>query len=1026
MPAGVKTRAQRRAEEKAGAPASPIRYLPLTRPPRAPRARKPTARNATRECTPTAASGSEADRSEKSSQPQEPARAQSVETEDIVETVETQEHVDTAEHISSEIAQSSLDPNQQFLLNAPGSSPSAEASGSKSGAAVAASRATYRSASPSPSPSATVEPQSQNNGTVASSRAEVPPLPVSKERLAARAMASAPPAPNVAATPSPPSSPSSSSSSSSSPPMAFSGPYQTSMFSYTPKLPLPQLNPIQATRRPRSLVPYMMAGRGPAEQHAVLHLWVDATRHDLASDRPSSQPTMTVAVPYSRLGEYLKRFAAQYPGGNVPQTLTTSTATQTVLSASKKRKATDDTDDSRPSRRVRFNRPPIFSKQAPENSANQEQQTKDSETRRIVGYRPAPLYNAEGMLRLGQPDTPVYSDDEEYIAMQGRTSSKEDQVVHTDNPNRDSGDDSQHTSQPTQVSAASQQALETPGPSRWTFGSILDSASKYVPGLGRRTAPTTPAMQRPITATSRVTSTPQFLRPQHPRTEPRVNTQAQHSRTEPRVNTQVGASQDATAASQDAPAASQDAPAASQDAPAKSQDERPVVLLRQARRMAKAEQQAQSNKVSKTQQQTPRERQQTTRRREQATIEVTEQEKARNRQVELDRIAEQKRMLEEEQKRIEDDIVRDKAEKALKATEEWRAEKKANPGLKRKRPASPEVIPNPKGCSFGFDPRYFVVDSSSDEEPTSPTPPPSATSKRLKSKPLWSAWEAMNGPKVIAQPYTGAFFAEGTPTHQGGNVFGEIASTKAAADKASAFKQAAAATPKAAKTPKSPPRTEDGRVITNLSGHFTVPDDDTEDDDSDLYDSTSPTTNKTVDKEVADVSKSPTPALPTPATTEQPNPSSAASAAPSERQSQLSSAPAITVTAEKAKAPTWSQPPPAPPSPSHATLPAFPLTDSESLNAARAKALKHAPKKPSSLRESSRINSSPVAPVEVVTDQPKTPAVTPSTTRRASSDEIIAQMESDVANNPPPPLKEILGVLADKAPNGQVKVSCQH
>ena len=59
---------------------------------------------------------------------------------------------------------------------------------------------------------------------------------------------------------------------------------------------------------------------------------------------------------------------------------------------------------------------------------------------------------------------------------------------------------------------------------------------------------------------------------------------------------------------------------------------------------------------------------------------------------------------------------------------------------------------------------------------------------------------------------------------------------------------------------------------------------------------------------------------------------------------------------------TWSQSPPPPPHPSHATLPtAGGVGDSERLSAVRAKALQHAPQKPSKLRESSRIVSSPAS-----------------------------------------------------------------
>jgi len=421
---------------------------------------------------------------------------------------------------------------------------------------------------------------------------------------------------------------------------------------------------------------------------------------------------------------------------------------------------------------------------------------------------------------------------------------------------------------------------------------------------------------------------------------------------------------------------------------------------------------------------------------------MSEQEKAERRKAQLEEIKEQKRLLEADEKKIEDEITREESEAALKALNDWRDEKKANPGLKRQRPPSPMAIPNPKGCSFGFDPRYFEQSSSEEES----SPPSSPTRHRPRKSPrtegVSSATDAVAASKaqagntqaVIAptsdaqvgtaqaqkaQPYTGAFFGDGTPTHQGGNVFGELAASNAAAEKASAFKQAVAATPRASKTPKSPPKTSDGRIITNLSGHFCFPDDDTEDELSELSGSPSPSVNKTNATDVALPAKTPIPGLPTLATSQQSSQLPVTTAPPLEQPSAASSTPAFTAAADKGKAPAWSQPPPAPPSPSHATLPSFPTADSDSLNAARAKALKHAPKKPSSLRESTRLASSPLAAAEEAS------AVTIPTTRRKSTDEIIADMEQDVASKPTPPLQQILNVLAEKSPNGQVKVRCR-
>lgn len=579
------------------------------------------------------------------------------------------------------------------------------------------------------------------------------------------------------------------------------------------------------------------------------------------------------------------------------------------------------------------------------------------------------------MLRLGQPDIAVYSDEE---------------------PFPDEGDDKAaqdgETGENLPLTIAiptSEQVPETPPRSRWGFGSILSTASRFLPGLGHRTAPTTPSIQRPISATPLTVTTPGILRAQHPRTEPRPNTQNVTS-------------QKVTPATE---------------------------ISGKPQRKSKSQKHAQPHKVSKTQNLPPREIRQTKRRNEQAEAILTEVEK---RKVKLDRIMqqkreleesiwEQKRTLEEQQKQIEDDMVREESEAALQKIDEWRAEKKANPGLKRKRPASPKVIPNPKGCSYGFDPRYFVVDSSDEEDESSPIASP--TRDRPRKQQRVSSSPSLEGDTTKAQPYTGAFFGDSTPIHQGGNVFGEQAISEVAADKASTFKKAMATTPKVPKTPKSPPKTASGQIITNLSGHFTIPDDDTEDENSELTDSTSPSVNKVVYDDTTATPKAPTAAPSTPTSNQISTQSSAAAVTTSGGFSQLSSAPTPASSAEKAKNPTWSQPPPAPPSPSHATLPSLPTADSDSLNAARAKALKHAPKKPSTLRESSRIISSPLAAADITADQSEAPAATTSATRRASSDEVLAELQNDVAKNPPPPLEQVLGVLAEKAPNGQVKVS---
>ena len=972
MPDGVKTRAQRRKEAAGGAPSSPARMLPLTAPRRVPR-RKPKKTNETRESTPTAASGSETERTEEPGQPQDSARTQSSEPEHIVQSVETQEHNDTTGRTSSETATSSLNPNNQLLLITPNSSAHAgaissqpaEGANGSSAASSAGSRAAYRSATPSPSSSAAAEPQTQSRGTMVSSSAQADDLPEPNVKESAM------PVTSTAITPAPPAGTPSSSASSSSPFTWFRGSGNKSPYSITWGRPkIPSWRDIQLARRGAtfSSSKNFPSAERQAEKHAVLHLWTDADVREMTDEVPATQPTTALVVPMAHLASVLQNFAAQYPGAQPSQPLTRSTGTQTALTAGKKRKATDDIGSSQPSRRVRF------SEQSTSSSPASQSAGAGTNSHRVIRYRQAKLHDVNGVLGIGQPDVPVYSDEDS--SMQEDAGSPSDQ-----------NDIMQVSSQATQANAALEHIPETPAPSRWLFGSIMNTASRFVPGLGRRTAPTTPATQRPNIASSLVNSTPQVLRPQHPRTEPRANVQGAVSRTH-------------TPASE---------------------------LSQKTPSIAKFFQQRESNKVSKRSALPARELRKAKRLREQAEAGLSE---AETRQAELDRIMEQKRELEaqhleekreleEQQKLIEDEIIREESEAQLKKLEEWRAKKEADPNFKEKRPPSPTVIPNPKGCSFGLDLRYFIDDHSSDEE-DEPSPPPSPTPERRHKEPRLSPSEPMGGDKAKAQPYTGAFFGEATPTHQGGNVFDETAVNKAASDKASVFKKAAAVTSKAAKTPKSPPRTEDGRIITNLSGHFTVPDDETEDENSELSNSSSPSGHKTLCKDPPAALQSPAPALPTLSSAQQPTQTTATSVASSELPGLTS--PPSGVPGDKAKAPTWSQPPPAPPSPSHATLPTLPVADVESLNAARAKALKHAPKKPSTLREFSRINSSPLAAPEAVSSQSETSAASLTAMPPASSDQVIAQIENNVANNPTPPLAEVLGVLSEKAPNGHVEV----
>lgn len=674
-----------------------------------------------------------------------------------------------------------------------------------------------------------------------------------------------------------------------------------------------------------------------------------------------------------------------------------------------KRKATDDLESNQPKRIVRFAETPVV----------------ETHKRRVVGWD-TPLYTAEGKLDLTLPRTPIYAD-EQLVA----TTTP---VVQNEHRESQTASDVQTIVQATNVDAAPAQIPETPSRGSWNLSTLFNTASKLVPGLGRRTQPSTPTIQRPLTHVTSIVSTPDVLRPHHPRTEPRLNTR--------------------TVTPQTAPNTSRAAPPA-------------YVPLVHPRRRVKPQQKAESHKISKTQATSARENRRTQRLHEQAEAVMTEHQ---DREAELSRIEEGKRVLEEEKRVLEDrersisnrieeekriledrersirtQITREKSEAQQKAIEDWYDEKQANPGLKRKRPKSPDEIVAPKGASFGIDER-FLYDYSSDSEKgdaeedqhnqTSPISTPSKHARKMprlsNERPPMSTSQnhkEVMGEKNKAQPYSGSFFGEEAAKHQQGlNVFGEVSTSQEAAQKASDFKQSAAPVAKALKTPKSPPRMADGRVITNYSGRFCVPDDDSDEEDSILSDNPSPSVNK-------DINSAPAPA--NSKTSQQSGDHTAGPVSPSEVAVEApSSTQQSFTTAEKGKAPAWSQPPPAAPSPSHATLPSFPTADSESLVAARAKALKHAPKKPSSLRESSRINSSPLAPTGATADQPDTsampsdalvihsddPTEASSSTLWSSREEVIDRMWQDIMNKPNAKMQEVLEVLREKSPNSQSKV----
>ena len=231
------------------------------------------------------------------------------------------------------------------------------------------------------------------------------------------------------------------------------------------------------------------------------------------------------------------------------------------------------------------------------------------------------------------------------------------------------------------------------------------------------------------------------------------------------------------------------------------------------------------------------------------------------------------------------------------------------PRQKRKRISSPDVIPLPAGGGYGMVDKYFMVDSSSDDEmDAQETPTKERPSKKARTS---TSDDFTVGSTFRARPYTGTLFthpdAQRSPDD---NTFNE-------ANKPDGY-SALDSTP--------PP----GPTLI-----FKVPSpgsSDSDDDDDDEQDQT-----------IGRTPKAPSPSVLVPKSILR-NSSSNLSK-PSQ--------------AANSTSPSKSMVPPPRPVPGHATLPAATMTaPSDALEKAREKALKHLPKQPSTLRESSRLSSS--------------------------------------------------------------------
>ncbi len=686
----------------------------------------------------------------------------------------------------------------------------------------------------------------------------------------------------------------------------------------------------------------------PAQPQTRLHLWVDAAPEDLAAVEPSNTPSYVLAIPSSLVPEILA-LIAQRPvtrSNKLTQTADSGSELRSLL----KRKLSNDAEMAQPARRIRFGESKT---PRPKASQSRRQALSEASVQPNSGVRASNTshrrtkiqklerYDITGNIQLGGTiEVPVDSDDEgmpfspplkenrsakhHYASLEGTMVDgnpyREDERPLTPRPelvedalfnpftveyetNRERSPVATVAVLEDQPSPGTQRDPATPRARRWGLGSILDSArsvSKYIPLLNTRPTVPAPQIAEDIDGNAhQVAILAQPLVQASPRTEPRPST---HSVKPGNV------------------------PATERARPSK----RPQSNKPPARGALKSKQQIAD---------------------------------------------ERKRRAEREFMREQADFVRaDDARKAHEARNResvrHQVEKAATPGGKRKRQPSPDTIPNPPGVSYGMDLDYFCY-SGSDEEEEQTTPIKQPPNKKTRISLPDSTLGPVIGDPHKARPYTGVYFADSAERYHGGNIFGETASSANAVSRAADRQQAsmsltsneiakdAASRAAAIGLVREGVQVTEAELIargylgnaprvyipgppaptTNGSITFKVPEPSDSDSDSDPED--------------------PEPGVATPTApgvtknTSPPRISYASS--PGQPVAVSSTAPSST----KAGG-TWTQPPPPRPNPTHAILPTGSM-DEDQLNdaiaKARANAMKHAPTKSSSLRQSSRLSS---------------------------------------------------------------------
>lgn len=123
---------------------------------------------------------------------------------------------------------------------------------------------------------------------------------------------------------------------------------------------------------------------------------------------------------------------------------------------------------------------------------------------------------------------------------------------------------------------------------------------------------------------------------------------------------------------------------------------------------------------------------------------------------------ERKVFLAENKRLIDEEVIRQVTAAMREEEKRRKAEGADATGTKRKR-YSPDIIPNPKGCSYGMDLDYFGDSSSDDDAAEKETPTKPSKRARISPREPSTPTRKPIGDPTRATPYTGVLFAEPRP-----------------------------------------------------------------------------------------------------------------------------------------------------------------------------------------------------------------------------------------------------------------------